>query len=190
MALPALNPPPGRVIEAELLHRFASFVNFDPFLSLAEFFLVLSVGRCKFRLMLTTIGCLLHSVLVGSSQAFRVLQLGDQVFCFSVCSKPVGFHVYQLKSLSAPSSKSSSIFGMVVAPITSQSTVTGFLNRLLNGSMWSSAMLILFNVRYVFLALMWSPSLVIAGDLIQLLVIKSGLQFFHALTLASRLIQF
>lgn len=37
-------------------------------------------------------------VLGGHSQAFRVVQLDDRVFRFSVSSKSVGFHIFKLRS--------------------------------------------------------------------------------------------
>lgn len=40
----------GKVVEAEILHRYNVPVSFDPSLSSREFFLVLSVGRCRFCL--------------------------------------------------------------------------------------------------------------------------------------------
>lgn len=98
MVLPALNPRPGRVVEAEILRRFGTPINSHPASPFPEFLLVLSVGRCKFCLTPATVGVLLQSVLGGSAQAFHVVQLGDRVFRFSVSSKPVGFHILQLNS--------------------------------------------------------------------------------------------
>lgn len=98
MEIPPLNLRPGRVVEAEILRRFGTPVNFDPSSPLPEFFLVLSVGRCKFRLSPITVGCILQSVLGGSRHAYRVSQLNDRVFRFSVRSKQVGFHVFQLRN--------------------------------------------------------------------------------------------
>lgn len=40
----------GKVVEAEILHRYNVPVSFDPSLFSREFFLVLSVGRCRFCL--------------------------------------------------------------------------------------------------------------------------------------------
>jgi hypothetical protein len=59
MVLPALNHRPGRVVEAEIRRRFGSPINFNPSSSFLEFFLVLSVGRCKFRLTVETVGLIL-----------------------------------------------------------------------------------------------------------------------------------
>lgn len=56
------------------------------------------MGRCKFRLTTQSVGALLQSVLGGHSHAFRVVQLGDQVFRFSISSKSVGFHIVKLRS--------------------------------------------------------------------------------------------
>lgn len=98
MEPPILNRRPGKVVEAEILRRFGSPVCFDPVSSPQEFLLVLSVGRCNFRLSPFTMGFLLHSVLGGAADAFCVTQLDHRVFRFSVHSKLVGFHVAQLRS--------------------------------------------------------------------------------------------
>jgi hypothetical protein len=79
------------VIEAEVHRHFRSSVNFDPASSDKEFFLVLSVGQCKFCLTVSSIQHLLVLVLDGSPAAFRVVQLGDRVFRFSVASHLIDF---------------------------------------------------------------------------------------------------
>jgi len=98
MVLPVLNHWPGQVVDVEIHHRFGSPINFDPASRLLEFFLVLSMGRCKFRLTPVMVGLLLQSVLGVSSHACRVVQLGDRVFRFSIASKLVGFYIFKLKS--------------------------------------------------------------------------------------------
>lgn len=95
---PIINRRLGKVVEAEILRRFGTPVCFDPVSSPQEFLLVVSVGRCKFRLSSLTVGFLLQSVLGGSADAFPVFQLDDRVFRFSVHSKLVGFHIAQLHS--------------------------------------------------------------------------------------------
>lgn len=85
-------------IKAEVLRRFGSPINFVSSSSSQEFVLVLSVGRCKFHLSPQSVGALLQSVRGGHSQAFRVVQLADRVFRFSVSSKSVGFHIFKLPS--------------------------------------------------------------------------------------------
>ncbi|TVU01895.1 hypothetical protein EJB05_52636, partial [Eragrostis curvula] len=48
--IPALNFHPGLGLQDEILKRFALPVVFLPYCGLKEFFLVVSVGRCKFKL--------------------------------------------------------------------------------------------------------------------------------------------
>lgn len=62
------------------------------------FFLVLSVGRCKFRLSPSLVEHILQAVIGGFPRAFDVVQLSDRVFRFSVASQLVGFHIYNLRS--------------------------------------------------------------------------------------------
>ena len=98
MAASVSNTQPGRVVEAEILRRYGSSVTSDPSSAAKDFFLVLSVGRCKFRLSEHLIENLLQAVIGGSPRAFRVVQLDDRVFRFSVASYQVGFHIYNLRS--------------------------------------------------------------------------------------------
>jgi len=86
MAASVSNTQPGRVVEAEILRRYGSSVTSDPSSAAKDFFLVLSVGRCKFRLSEHLIENLLQAVIGGSPRAFRVVQLDDRVFMFSVAS--------------------------------------------------------------------------------------------------------
>ncbi|TVU49083.1 hypothetical protein EJB05_00374, partial [Eragrostis curvula] len=98
MDLPELDYSPGLGQQAEILRRFGSPVDFSSGCRLSEFFLVLSVGRCKFRLTGDLIARILQSILGGNAEFFKVSQLGDRVFKFSVSSKKVGFYIYSLKS--------------------------------------------------------------------------------------------
>ena len=86
------------MIEAEVLRRFGSPINFVSSSVSQEFFLVPSVGRCKFCLTSSSVGTILQSMLGGHSHAFQVVQLDDRVFRFSVFSKLVGFHIFNLLS--------------------------------------------------------------------------------------------
>lgn len=95
---PALNTRPGRVLETEIHRRFGCPVNHDPSSPDKEFFLVVSVGRWKFRLSESSVACLLHAVLGSFPEAFHVVQLDDRVFRFSVATSSVGFHIYNLRS--------------------------------------------------------------------------------------------
>lgn len=98
MATPALNTRPGWVVEAEIHRRFGCSINHNPSSPDKEFFLIVFVGRCKFRLLESSVACLLQAVLGGFPQAFHVFQLNDRVFRFSMSSSSVGFHIYKLKS--------------------------------------------------------------------------------------------
>ena len=99
MAAFSLNLHPGKVLEAEIFRRYGSLVNFvpSPFLS-KEFIMVLSVGRCKFCLSTSLVERILQSVLGGSAGAFRVMQLADRVFRFSVANQQIDFHNHRLRA--------------------------------------------------------------------------------------------
>lgn len=106
MELPGLNFRPGKVIQAEVLRKFGLPVcrNFSS-PSSPEFFLVVSFGRCKFRLTESSVATILQSVIGGVAGAFNVCSLGDCVFRFSVSSQAVGFHIYKLRSFECQSFK-------------------------------------------------------------------------------------
>jgi hypothetical protein len=65
----------------------------------SSFWLVVSFGRCIFKLNSNSVGHLLQAALGGFAAGFEVLQLSDQVFRFSVSSKAVGFHIYNSKCI-------------------------------------------------------------------------------------------
>lgn len=92
-----LNHRPGQVVEAEIQRRLRSPVCLHPSSPLRGFFLVLSFGRCKFRLTEGNVSQILHSVIGGDVSAYCLLPLGDRVFRFSVFSSAVGFHIYKLR---------------------------------------------------------------------------------------------
>ncbi|TVU06335.1 hypothetical protein EJB05_49544, partial [Eragrostis curvula] len=96
--LPSLDYSPGLGQQAEIWRRFRFPVVFSPNCGLGEFFLVLSVGRCKFRLTTFSVALILQAVLGGSAQSFKVEELRDRVYKFSVSCKKVGFYIYNLKS--------------------------------------------------------------------------------------------
>jgi hypothetical protein len=86
-----LDRRPGQVVQAEILRRYNTPVSFDPLYSSREFFLVLSIGRCKFHLSNTSVALILQSVIGGIPAAFRVSFLSDRVYRFFVSSQEVGF---------------------------------------------------------------------------------------------------
>jgi hypothetical protein len=63
------------------------------------FWLVISFGRCFFKLDSIAVGYLLQAALGGFAKGFNVSQLSDRVFRFSVSSKAVGFHIYNSKCI-------------------------------------------------------------------------------------------
>jgi hypothetical protein len=88
---------PGLIFENDIRHRFASPVcPGSPDIS-STFWLIISFGRCIFKLESTAVGHLLQAALGGFAKGFNVSQLADRVFCFSVSSKAVGFHIYNSK---------------------------------------------------------------------------------------------
>lgn len=98
MELPGLSFRRGHVVEAEILRRLRSPVCHDPSSSSPEFFLVLSFDRCKFRLSEASAAVILQAFIGGFAALFHVRSLGERVFCFSVASPAVGFHIYNLRS--------------------------------------------------------------------------------------------
>jgi hypothetical protein len=66
-------------------------VNFFPIQGLKEFSLIVSVGRCKYRLSEHSIGFILQATLGGVAADFRPQQISDWVFKFVVASRNVGF---------------------------------------------------------------------------------------------------
>lgn len=103
MELCGLSFRPGKVVEAEILRKYGLPVC--PVPPSPHFFLVLSVGRCKFKLDERSASLILQSVIGGSAELFNVRSLGDRVFRFSVSSQVVGFHIYKLRSFEGSSFK-------------------------------------------------------------------------------------
>lgn len=96
MDLPGLNPRAGKVVEAEILRKFGTSVCVHPSSRARGFFLVLSVGRCKYHLTVDSVGRILQATIGGSAPLFHVQLLRDRVFRFTVASQEVGFHIYSL----------------------------------------------------------------------------------------------
>lgn len=82
----------GKVVEAEIHRKFGLLVCPSP--TSKEFFLVLSFGRCRYRLSEVYAATILQSVLRGTARYYNVCSLQDRVFRFSVSSQQVGFHIY------------------------------------------------------------------------------------------------
>ena len=88
---------PGVGVQVVISERFGLPVTSSG-VSSSVFFLVASFGRYKFRLCPLSVGLLLQATIGGVARDFSVLQLGPRVFCFSVSSKVVGFHIFKLVS--------------------------------------------------------------------------------------------
>jgi hypothetical protein len=100
MDLSGLNFHPGAGVQAAIKYRYGEPVNFFPIGGLMEFFLIVSVGRCKYKLSEQSINLILQATLGGNAIDFRPQQVSDRVFKFFVASKNVGFHIYKLRSFS------------------------------------------------------------------------------------------
>lgn len=98
MDLQDLDFNPGLHVQQFVWDRFGLPINFYDGLGTQEFFLVISVGRCSFRLNEESVGKILQVAISGLVADFRLLQLHDRVFQFFVSSKHVGFHIYNLKN--------------------------------------------------------------------------------------------
>ncbi|TVU06696.1 hypothetical protein EJB05_49921, partial [Eragrostis curvula] len=96
--LPGLDFRPGTGVQSAILERFGSPVNFKPASGQSEFILVASIGRCAYRLNEETVGFILQATIGGIAADFRTSQLDDRLFRFSVSSKQVGLHIYNLQS--------------------------------------------------------------------------------------------
>lgn len=92
----ALCALPGIAIRKVIRERFKSTVT--PLCKRHAFFLVASFGRSKIKLTPLSVGAILQATLGGVDLDFDVLQLADRVFSFSVASKWVGFHLFNLRS--------------------------------------------------------------------------------------------
>ncbi|KQK14159.1 hypothetical protein BRADI_1g14575v3 [Brachypodium distachyon] len=60
--------------------------------------MVASFGRCKYRLSDISVANLLNACLGGVPEEFRVINLRDRTFRFSVTSRFIGFHIAKLLS--------------------------------------------------------------------------------------------
>jgi hypothetical protein len=95
---PDLDFQPGLGVQSAIRHRFREPVNSFLVKGIREFTLLVSVGRCKFRLSEHSVGLILQATMGGTATDFSPVQLSDRVFSFVVASKNVGFHIYNLRS--------------------------------------------------------------------------------------------
>ncbi|TVU39446.1 hypothetical protein EJB05_12866, partial [Eragrostis curvula] len=96
--LPGLDFRPGIGVQTAIQERYGSPINFKPGSGQTEFLLVASIGRCIYRLSEESVSHILQATIGGNAADFRPAQLDDRLFRFSVSSKAVGFHIYQLQS--------------------------------------------------------------------------------------------
>jgi hypothetical protein len=89
----------GLIFEDDIRRRLASPVCPGRLDLPSTFWLVISFGRCIFKLDTVAVGYLLQAALGGFAKGFNVSQLADRVFRFSVSSKAVGFHIYNSKCI-------------------------------------------------------------------------------------------
>lgn len=88
---------PGLAVEAQVRRRFGSRVHFSPSSGDKEFFLVVSFSSASFFLSEESVGLALQSCIGGDHLGFRVFQLSDKRFRFSVASNRVGHFIYGLR---------------------------------------------------------------------------------------------
>jgi hypothetical protein len=100
MDLPGLNFQSGIGVQAVVQCPYGESIYHAPGLVPMEFFLLVSVGRCKYRVSEHSVCFLLQATLGGCTVDFKPLQIAARVFRFFVASKNVGFHIYKLRSFS------------------------------------------------------------------------------------------
>lgn len=98
MSLYELDLRPGLGVQPVIQEKYGLLVLVPAGPSLGDFVLVVSFGRCKFRLTEESVGNILQATIGGLAANFRPVQLADRVFGFSVTAKVVGIHIYNLRS--------------------------------------------------------------------------------------------
>jgi hypothetical protein len=93
---------PCLALEDQVRRWFGSMVHFSPSLHGKEFFLVVSFSLTSFRRTEESVGSALQCCLDGDRLGFRVYQLSDRRFRFSVASNKVGHFIYGLQDLIWP----------------------------------------------------------------------------------------
>jgi hypothetical protein len=105
MDLSRLDFRPGVLFETDVRRRFSSPVCPGSPHSPSAFWLVVSFGRCIFRLDSVSVGHILQAAFGGSARGFMVLSLAERVFRFTVSSRDVGFHIYNSRCIVRPEFK-------------------------------------------------------------------------------------
>ena len=88
---------PGLALADQVRCRFGSSVHFSPSSSSKEFFLVVSFSSASFPLSEELVVLALQCCIGGDHKGFKVFQLSDRRFRFSVASNRVGHFIYGLK---------------------------------------------------------------------------------------------
>jgi hypothetical protein len=91
---------PGCTVEAQVRRFFKSPVHFSPSSSSKEFFLVAKFTYASFNLSVESVGIALQCCIGGDPLGFRVFQLSDKRFRFSLASNHVGHFIYSLRERS------------------------------------------------------------------------------------------
>lgn len=97
--LHGLSFAPSRKNQSEVWNRLQKPISW-PELGQNSFALVVSFGRCKFRLSPSLVGLILQATIGGDAEHFKVRELGDRTFKFHVTDKDVGFFILNLRSFS------------------------------------------------------------------------------------------
>jgi hypothetical protein len=84
MVLLGLNFQPSIGVQAVVQCRYGESICPAPGLDPMEFFLLVSVGRCNYRVSEHSVGFLLQATLGGCAVDFKPLQIAKRVFRFSV----------------------------------------------------------------------------------------------------------
>jgi hypothetical protein len=85
-------------VQTVVQHHFGELVNHYPIHGGKAFHLLVSFGRCKFKLSKFSVGLILQATIGGDAVDFRPQQISDRVFRFVVAPRNVRFHVYNLHS--------------------------------------------------------------------------------------------
>jgi hypothetical protein len=93
---PSLDFARGVQFEKDFRNKFGHSVNFVGDFRRREFLLLISFGRSKFKLDIHTVSVVLQACFGGIASRFHVKILKDRTSRFSVASRSVGFHIYNI----------------------------------------------------------------------------------------------
>jgi hypothetical protein len=130
MDLAKLDFRPGTIFEDDIRRRLASTVCPRRLNLPATFWLVISFGRCIFKLDTVSVGYLLQAALGGFAKGFNVSQLSDRVFASRYSPRPSVFMFIILNALIVRNSGLSSIYGIMVDRIGLMNTGNSFRKKM------------------------------------------------------------